>query len=114
MSNIIDNQKPEFGNDWQIQQLKAHETFAKDVMDRKVDINHKGIKIRVTVHMEFKCVECGASIQWVEYAQSAASPDEALECSEEHCQKCKCRYEFKSGCLQLTENPNRGIIREAI
>lgn len=114
MTNIIDNQKPEFGNDWQIQQLKAHETFAKDVIARKVDVKHKGIKVRVTVHMEFKCVECGSSMQWVEYAQSAASPAEALEGTEEQCQKCHCRYEFKSGCLQLTENPIRGIIKEAI
>jgi hypothetical protein len=114
MSNIIENQKPEFGNDWQIQQLKAHETFAKDVMARKVDIKHKGLKLRVSVNLEFRCVECGSIVEMIAYDRDPTSIGNALEATTEQCFKCKCIYEFKSGCLQLTDNPVRNIVREAI
>jgi hypothetical protein len=114
MSNIIDNQKPEFGNDWQIQQIQAHDKFKEDVMARKVDIKHKELKLRISVNLEFRCVECGSFVEMIAYARNPTSISNAVEATIETCQKCHCVYEFKSGCLQLTDNPVRGIIREAI
>lgn len=90
---LINGEKPEFGNPKHIQVIKENEQYIKDFDLGLIGLDHKKVKYKIAVKIEFDCPFCGYPVTLKDETDGKESFEYVVDNVNgitDECNSCRC------------------------